>query len=619
LLLVATLFRLGLNVSSTRLILAHGDAGAVIHAFGSFVIAGSVTIGLVIFLILVVIQFVVITNGATRVAEVAARFTLDAMPGKQMAIDADLNAGLIDDAEAKQRREEIAAEADFYGAMDGSSKFVKGDAIATIVITGINLVGGLVVGVVQRGMSIGDAVSTYSLLTVGDGLVSQIPALLISVASGIIITRSAGAQDLGTDVMSQFARQHRTMRLAGIAVSTLAIIPGLPKLPFLLVGGSLFLLGRRVQNMPVPEPEIDELVLPSGPSPDDPDEIVRAVRVEPLGLELSVDLVDLVEATAGGDLLDRVRALRRKLAGEMGFVIPTVRTRDSLDLPPTTYAILVHGVEVARGVLPAGRVLAIADDLSSLPGTDDREPVFGLPAKWVPVERRRDAEAIGATIVDRSAVVTTHLAEIVRRNAGALLGRQDVKALLEIVRETAPAVVEDLNAIQVSNAEIQRVFQTLLDEGVAIRDLVRILEAIGERARQTRDPEALVSAARSALGPAISSALAAEGRLPVITIGPMLEAGMHDSVRPGDGGTFLALPPDLARALTEQISAEVDRVRDDGIEPALVCGAPVRAALRRLVVSGVVNPPAVLAYTELASHLRVEPVGMVDVDAAVPA
>jgi flagellar biosynthesis protein FlhA len=619
LLLVATLFRLGLNVSSTRLILAHGDAGAVIHAFGSFVIAGSVTIGLVIFLILVVIQFVVITNGATRVAEVAARFTLDAMPGKQMAIDADLNAGLIDDSEARHRREEIAAEADFYGAMDGSSKFVKGDAIATIVITGINLVGGLVVGVVQRGMSIGDAVSTYSLLTVGDGLVSQIPALLISVASGIIITRSAGTQDLGSDVMSQFARQHRTMRLAGIAVSTLAIIPGLPKVPFLLVGGGLFLLGRRVQNMPLPEPEIEDIALPAGPGPDDPDEIVRAVRVEPLGLELAVDLVDLVEVATGGDLLDRVRALRRKLAGEMGFVIPAVRTRDSMDLPPATYAILVHGVEVARGTLPAGRVLVIADDLSSLPGSDDREPVFGLPAKWVPVERRREAEAIGATIVDRSAVVTTHLAEIVRRNAGALLGRQDVKALLEIVRETAPAVVEDLAAIQVSNAEIQRVFQTLLDEGVAIRDLVRILEAVGERARQTRDPEALVSAARGALGPAISSALAADGRLPVVTIGPMLEAAMHDAVRPGDGGTFLALPPDLARELTEQISAEVDRIRDEGTEPALVCGAPVRAALRRLVVSGVVNPPAVLAYSELGAHLRIEPVGMVDADASVAA
>jgi flagellar biosynthesis protein FlhA len=410
------------------------------------------------------------------------------------------------------------------------------------------------------------------------------------------------------------------MRLAGIAVASLAVIPGLPKLPFLLVGGGMFLLGRRVQNLPVPEPEVEDVALPVGPGPDDPDEIVRAVRVEPLGLELAVDLVDLVEPTSGGDLLDRVRALRRKLAGEMGFVIPAVRTRDSLDLPPTTYAILVHGVEVARGGLPHGRVLVIADDLSQLPGTDDVEPVFGLPAKWVPIERRRDAEAIGATIVDRSAVVTTHLAEIVRRNAGVLLGRQDVKALLEIVRETAPAVVEDLTAIQVSNAEIQRVLQNLLDEGVGIRDLVRILEAIGERARQTRDPEALVNATRGALGPAISSALAVDGRLPVITIGPLLEASLHEAVRAGEGGTFLALPPDLARAVTEHVSTEVDRVRDVGTEPVLLCGAPIRAALRRLVVSGVVNPPAVLAYTELGAHLHVEPVGIVDVDATpVPA
>jgi flagellar biosynthesis protein FlhA len=344
---------------------------------------------------------------------------------------------------------------------------------------------------------------------------------------------------------------------------------------------------------------------------------VRSVRLEPLGHELAVDLVDLVEPTSGGDLLDRVRALRRKLAGEMGFVIPAVRTRDSLDLPPSTYTILVHGVEVARGSLPPGRVLVIADDLSSLPGTDDVEPVFGLPAKWVPIEMRRQAEAMGATIVDRSAVVTTHLAEIVRRNAGTLLGRQDVKALLDIVRETSPAVIDDLNAIQVSNAEVQRVLQDLLDEGVAIRDLVRILEAVGERARQTRDPEMLVAAARNALGPAISGALAEGGRLPVITISPLLETAMHGALRPGDGGTFLALDPEQARAFSERLAAEVDRIRDAGIEPVLVCGAPVRSALRRLVSSALVNPPAVVAYTELGAHLQVDTVGLVDLDERV--
>lgn len=350
------------------------------------------------------------------------------------------------------------------------------------------------------------------------------------------------------------------------------------------------------------------------PTADDPDEIVRSVQVEPLGLELSVDLIDLVEPTSGGDLLDRVRALRRKLAGEMGFVIPAVRTRDSLDLPQSTYTIHVHGVEVARGSLPPGRVLVIADDLSQLPGTEDREPVFGLPAKWVPIEMRRQAEAIGATIVDRSAVVTTHLAEIVRRNAGALLGRQDVKALLDIVRETAPAVVDDLLSIQVSNAEIQRVLQELLDEGVSIRDLVRILEAIGERARQTRDPEALVGAARAALGPAISSALAVNGKLPVVTISPLLETTLHGALRPSDGGTLLALPPEQAQELLNQLSREVDRIRNEGIEPVLVCGAPVRAALRRLVVGGLVNPPAVIAYTELGAHLQIETMGVVELD-----
>ncbi|HEX7095267.1 MAG TPA: flagellar biosynthesis protein FlhA, partial [Acidimicrobiales bacterium] len=495
-----------------------------------------------------------------------------------------------------------------------SSKFVKGDAIATIVITGINLVGGLVVGVVQRSLSLGDAVSTYSLLTVGDGLVSQIPALLISVASGIIITRSAGESDLGTDVMTQFSQQHRTMRLGGIAVTTLAIIPGLPKLPFLLAGGGLYLLGRRVAAQPIPEPVVDEVPLAPPPTADDADEIVRSVQVEPLGLELAVDLIDLVEPTSGGDLLDRVRALRRKLASEMGFVIPAVRTRDSLDLPPHTYTIQVHGVEVARGTLPPGRVLVIADDLSQLPGTEDREPVFGLPAKWVPVEMRRQAEAIGSTIVDRSAVITTHLAEVVRRNAGKLLSRQDVKALLDIVRENAPAVVDDLLALQVSNAEIQRVLHDLLDEGVPIRDLVRILEAVGERARQTREPEALVAAARAALGPAISGALAVDGKLRVITISPLLETTLHGAVRPGDGGTFLALVPEQAQSFSQQLDAELERIRNEGIEPVLVCGAPVRPALRRLVASALANPPAVIAYTELGAHLQIETVGTVDLD-----
>ncbi len=387
LLLIATMFRLALNVSVTRQILLHAKAGNVVSSFGHFVIGGSVIVGLVVFLIIIVIQFIVITNGAGRVAEVAARFTLDGMPGKQMAIDADLNGGLINKDEARRRRREIAAEADFYGAMDGASKFVRGDAIAAIVIMAINLVGGLLIGVFQDGEPFGQAVNTYSLLSVGDGLAAQLPALLISISTGIIVTRAGTDSDLGTDLVLQILHQRRAVRMASGGVMMLALIPGLPKLPFLIVGGAVwFLAGRLPTDEALRERAEQEAVVevPPPPAPDSPEGLARDMKVDPLELEVAFNLVELVDPTRGGDLLDRVKALRRKVALELGVVLPLVRTRDNIDLPASTYTIRVQGAEVARGTAQPGHVLAIGDMLGSLPGTPTKEPVFGLDAKWAP-------------------------------------------------------------------------------------------------------------------------------------------------------------------------------------------------------------------------------------------
>jgi flagellar biosynthesis protein FlhA len=614
-LLIATLFRLALNVSVTRLVLLHGYAGKVIESFGHFVVGGSVIVGLVIFLILIVIQFIVITNGAGRVAEVAARFTLDAMPGKQMAIDADLNAGLINDAEAKRRRREVAEEADFYGAMDGASKFVKGDAIAAIVIVAINLIGGFAVGVLQQHMSFSEAIQHYSLLTVGDGLVAQIPALLISLSSGLIVTRAATEMDLGSDLLHQFTRHKKTLQLGGGAICAVAIVPGLPKIPFFVVGGALLLLATRLpsdEEIAAREAAAKEVeVAPVPLSPDSPEALAGEMRVEPLELEIAYDLIDLVDASKGGDLLDRVRALRRKLALELGVVIPLVRTRDNLDLPASTYAVRVNGVDVGRGEAPAGHVLVLGDDAGSLPGIPTREPVFGLPATWVPNEFRHQAEITGATVVDRASVITTHLAEVVRRNAGRLLSRQDVKMLIDVVKQSDPVVVDELNGASVTTGEIQRVLQMLLDEAVGIRDLVRIFEVVSERSRVTKDPEQLVEAVRTALGPAISASYAKDGKLPVLTLDPLVEHALAETLRTGDTGTYLALDPQTAEQLALAVAREAEGAEMKGIEPVFVCAAQLRPSVRRLLHAAAPRLP-VLAYTELGAQLELDTIGVVN-------
>ncbi|WP_033346635.1 flagellar biosynthesis protein FlhA [Catenuloplanes japonicus] len=613
LLLIATLFRLALNISATRLVLMDGFAGKVIEAFGHFVVGGSLIVGLVIFTILVIVQMVVVTKGAERVAEVGARFTLDAMPGKQMAIDADLNAGLIDEPTARKRRIEVSSEADFYGAMDGASKFVKGDAIAAIIITLINLVGGFAVGMLQKGMGPAEAIETYSLLSIGDGLVSQIPALLLSVATGLIVTRSATEGDMGSSVTKQLSQHKLALQIGGGAALALCVIPGLPKLPFLLVGGLVLFASTRLKP-PAPEAvegEAAEGSAAAAVNPDTTESIMGEMRVDPLELALSPDLVDLVDPT-GGDLLDRVRALRRKIALELGVVMPPVRTRDDLELPLSGYAIRISGVETGRGQAPPGTVLAIGDGLQALPGRAGVEPVFGLAGKWVPAELHYQAELAGATVVDRASVIITHLAEVVRTNASRLLGREDVRSLVETVKRTHPVVVEELTPSLLSLGQIQRVLQSLLDEGVAIRDLVRIFESLSLRAKISADHDGLVEAARAALGPAIAQQFTTDGTLTVITLDPQLEHAMLESLRPSENGMFLALDATLAENVVNQIGMHSEIAEQQGATPVLACSPQLRPPLHRLMRAGG-RKTAVMSYSEIAgTTAQIETMGVVN-------
>ncbi|WP_202033265.1 flagellar biosynthesis protein FlhA [Nocardioides sp. WS12] len=618
--LVMTLFRLALNVSATRLVLVDGYAGKVIDTFGHFVVGGSLIVGLIVFSILLVIQFLVITNGAGRVAEVGARFALDAMPGKQMAIDADLNSGLIDEDEARRRRAEVHAEADFHGAMDGASKFVKGDAIAAIIITLVNLLGGFAIGVAQNGMPFGEAIQTYSLLSIGDGLVSQVPALLLSVATGLIVTRSVADSDMGSDIVGQVFARKMPLRVAGFGALGMCLIPGLPKIPFLLVGG-LFLLAASRVDEDAAETEAAASGTTTGElveAPDSPEALAAEIRVDPLGLELSADLIDLVDARAGGDLLDRVKALRRKVAGELGIVIPPVRTRDNLELPPNTYAITLYGAEVARGEAPRGTVLAIGDHLSSLPGTPTQEPVFGLEAKWIPAELRHQAEIGGATVVDRASVVTTHLSEVVHQHASRLLGREDVRLLTDIVKRSHPVVIEELTPVQLPLGEVQRVLRALLDERIPIRDLVRIFEALSIRASASKDLDGLVEAARASLEPSLASSYVSDGVLHAISFDPMLEQQMLEGLRPTEQGAVIVLQPDVAQNVLLGLVQSAQNAENAGLRPALVCAPQLRAAVRRLVAPAVERLP-VLAYSELGAARQVRSVAVVGSNGAVGA
>ncbi len=625
LLLVATMARLALNVSSTRLILLDGYAGKVIETFGNFVIGGSVVVGLVVFLILIVIQFAVITQGAGRVAEVAARFALDAMPGKQMAIDADLASGLISEEQARARRSRIAMESDFYGAMDGASKFVKGDAIAGVVIVVINLIGGFAIGVVGQGMPLDQAISTYALLTIGDGLVSQIPALLISVSTGLLISRVGDeGEGLGKQLGRQLLGRTQPLRIGAVVLGLMAIIPGLPKVPFILIAGMLLLAASKAAEA---EADADSLLTAEvngvdvTASPDDPEVLIGRMRVEPLELHLSYDILDLIDPGRGGDLLERVRALRAQIAMELGVVMPLVRTRDDAGLPPATYRILLHGVEVAVGRAPVDRVLALpagdGSELRSLAVEETTEPVFGLQAFWVPVEARAAAAATGGTVVDRSAVIVTHLAEVVREHAPDLLTRQQVQQLLEGVRLDEPLLANEVGADHLSLALVHQVLRELLEERVPIRDLTRIIEAVATRAREVQNPEQLAAAARVAIGASLASKVAPDRRLAVVSLDPALEARCHEALRDVDGTLHLVLDPGVVARIVGQLQQALGAASAQALPLALVCGQMLRRPLQRTLRSAGVDL-SILAYPELPSYLDLTQIGVVD-DAPVPA
>ncbi|MEO7124410.1 MAG: flagellar biosynthesis protein FlhA [Lacisediminihabitans sp.] len=620
LLLVATLFRLGLNVASTRLVLGQGFAGQVIAAFGHVAVGGSLIIGAVIFLILVVIQFVVVTKGAERVAEVGARFTLDAMPGKQMAIDADLNAGLITDDQARQRRAEVSAEADFYGAMDGASKFVKGDAIAGLVIIIINVVGGIAIGMIQRGMDIGSAVSTYTLLTIGDGLVTQIPALLMAVSTGMIVTRSSAESDLGSAASKQITQSRTALMIAGCAAIVMGFIPGMPILAFVTVGAFLIIASQRIKASEKAKQVAQEIAdtTARAPETETTDALIEEMRVHALEILLAPDLVDIVSGTSD-DLLARVRALRRKIALELGIVVPPVRTRDSVDLPSGSYMIRIAGVEAGQGLAPGGKVLALGDALETLPGIATVEPVFGLAGKWIPSEMRHSAELTGATVIDRVSVLVTHLSSLITNNAARLLTREDVRVLTEGVKQVSPSAVDELIPNMLSLAEIQRVLQGLLAEQVSINDLPRIYEALSLRAKVSTDPEGLIETARQALGPAITAKYMDGPLLRVIMIDPTVEQSMLEGMRQTDNGMQIMMDQHTIETVLNSVKEALATVEATGQGAVLVCAPALRPAVRRLVSAQSGGLP-VLSYQEVtSSNAQIETVGVVRVAAIAAA
>ncbi|CAH0249102.1 Flagellar biosynthesis protein FlhA [Microbacterium sp. Bi98] len=613
LLLVATLFRLGLNVASTRLVLSEAHAGQVIQAFGQITISGSLVIGAVIFLILTVIQFVVVTKGAERVAEVGARFTLDAMPGKQMAIDADLNAGLITDDEARRRRAEVAAEADFYGAMDGASKFVKGDAIAGIVIVVINFVGGIIIGMVQHGMEVGEALETYSILTIGDGLVTQIPALLMAVSTGMIVTRENAEAEMGQAAGRQLMQSRNALVITGLAAIAMGFIPGMPLVIFLAIGAVLLFAASRVKANEDRDAarEADALQQEAVEAGSEgPEDLMDRMRVHALEISLSPDIVDLASGGAG-DLLTRVKSLRRKLALDIGILMPPVRTRDNIELPAQTYSILIAGVEAGRGSVPRGHVLAIGTGLEQLPGTAVVDPVFGLEGKWVPAEMSHAADMAGATVIDRASVIITHLSDIVQSQADRLLSLEDVRQLTEHLKQSSPATVEELTPAVLSLAAIQRVLAGLLSERVPINDLARIYEALALRGKTSTETAGLIDAARAALGPAIASRFAEDGRIRVVMFEPILEQQMLEGMRVVDGHPQIVLTPEATMQVLENVRRTVAELDQVGPEPVLVCAPSLRQAVRRMVSSQVSGLP-VLSYDEAAAGgLATDVVGVV--------
>jgi flagellar biosynthesis protein FlhA len=608
LLLLLTLFRLALNVCSTRLVLSQGHAGAVIQAFGEFVIGGNYVVGLVLFLILVGINFIVITKGAGRVAEVAARFTLDAMPGKQMAIDADLSAGLIDEKQARKRREDISRAADFYGAMDGSSKFVKGDAIAGLLITAINIVGGIFIGVIQKGMPIGQAMSQYTILTVGDGLVTQIPALIISTAAGIMVTHSASGSKMGVALASQLSAQPRSMTIAGAVLAAFGLVPGLPKLPFLLLGGGLLTLGRIAANAEkkrmVQDAANQVAAAPPAPIADPMSDLLQ---IDPIELEVGYALIPLVDEKQGGDLLDRLSMLRKQSAQELGILVPAIRIRDDIRLPANEYIIKLRGSEIARGEVMPRFLLALDTGrvIGNVEGIDTIDPSFGMPARWIATTKRMEAEALGYVVVEPATVVATHLMEKLKSSAADLLGRQDVQEMIDTLKKTHPALVDDVIPGKITLGVLHRILQRLLKERVPIRDLVTILEAVADASDQTKDPEILTEHARRALTNTIARLHMDEGGVVRgITVGPKLEMSLLGlfSPRANQNPSMLVTPDSLGALLRELDNMSSSNMVEGRLAP-LLAPPSLRVGLRRLIEPVLPNLP-VVSLAELPPYVK---------------
>ncbi len=609
-LLMITLLRLSLNIASTRLILLHGNEGAgaageVIRAFGNFVVGGNYTVGLVVFAILVIINFVVVTKGAGRVAEVAARFTLDAMPGKQMSIDADLNAGLINEADARRRRREIAEEADFYGAMDGASKFVRGDAVAAVIIILVNILGGLTIGILQHGMSPGLAAQTYTLLTVGEGLVAQIPALIVSTAAGIVVTRAASDTDLGGEMTKQLLMSPKAVGTAAGILLALGLVPGLPHLAFLVLGGLVGWMAYRLQQREQ-APEI----LPAAAAPAKAEE--GTTHVTPLDLmevQVGYGLIGLVEGAQGTALLDRIKGLRRQFAETMGFVVPPIHIRDNLQLRPNEYAIILKGVEVAKSDVMPGHVLAIDPGTGQrglVQGIQTKEPAFGLPALWVPDDAREQAQMAGYTVVDASSAITTHLSELIKRHGHELLGRQEVQALLDEVGKAHPKLVEELIPTLLPLGTIVRILGNLLKEGIPIRDLRSILEAVADHAMTTKDAEVLTEAARQALARTITKQYQMpDGTLQVITLDPRLDRSLAEQVAGLPHGAALNLDPALSHKLLTSLKQAAERVAARGQQPILLCSPALRRHLRRLT-DRLLHSVPVMGLNEVDALVRLQ-------------
>lgn len=616
LLLITTMYRLALNVSSTRLILTQHDAGDVIQTFGNFVVGGNLVVGFIVFLILVVIQFIVITRGAERVAEVAARFTLDAMPGKQIAIDADLNAGMITEQEARKRRRTIEREADFYGAMDGASKFVKGDAIASMLIVAINTVGGFIIGIAMNGMPFSQAASTYTLLSVGDGLVSQIPALLLSTATGLMVTKAASEANLGTDVLGQVFSSPKALYVVAGAIFLLGLFTPIGIIATWPIAAIATFIAYRKQRTEkaATQLEAEKSLRMKKEDTKKPESVLNLLHVEPIEFEFGYGLIPIVDSKQGGDLLDRVVMIRRQLAMELGLVVPVIRLRDNIQLKPSEYVIKIRGLQVASGELVIGHWLAMSPGIDdpSVVGIPTKEPAFGLPALWVSQDMRIRAEAAGYTVVDAPSVVATHLTEVLKRHAHELLSRQETKTLLDHVKSSAPAVVEDVVPNTLSISQVQKVLANLLQERISIRDLTTILETLADVGKQTKETDHLTEAVRQALARQICHQFKIPGQpMSVLTFSPSVEERLQSSLVQHESGTFVGLDPTSSQAMYKRLREESSKMAAQGKTAILLTHPQLRLAVRRWLARSLPEL-VVLSYNELDPEVEIESGGVVN-------